>query len=320
MFKTNKNKIKQGLDKNKILNRISISDFLLSNFLMGLLVLFFYLILFLVFKNNFNALKIFIVLVCMLKIYIFFDNRATYDPSLLFEKTIRSKLTKIFNPTKIKKSEIVLEHFSDIGYYFNEDISFLNNLLLDNFLAFDNNRSLKRYISLFNSDDLLAKEFAKIITISYDDDFKEMNDKYKAQIVSDLFLNLIKLSLPKVIEYNRTNDKKIKFQIDKIFFRGETLDLKYIRIINKKLFKLMSDGSYSYSFQSPDILNIFMKDSFLNKCSSVVTIESYVDLFREFNTLLELKYIETKKEYNNNEEFNVVKEKLFKKYDDIIEY
>lgn len=320
-IKNNQNNLQQRLDKKKMLNRITIPEFLISNTIFILMVFLFSLISTIIVGVNRDIFLTFLIIYSLValivKINLYMNNRVVYEYDILNKQTVWFKIIKIINPSIFKQTEKKLTYFSNIGYYFNEDISFIDKILLDNFLMFDNNISLKRYINLINSDGTLSKELSKIMIISNDYEFKLMNDKYKSQIISDLFLNLIKTSIPKIIEYNLNHDKKIKFELDAMYTDDAHADLENMRVINRKLFKLM--GEHNYSFQSPDILKIFMQDDFLNQCGSISEVENYVKLFREFNNQLEIKYNLNKEKEYSIEDVSEFKDKILKKYNLMIE-
>lgn len=314
------------LNKKKIRNTITLSEFFISKLLLlfltfGVLYLFFNIPL--VANNIFpkpltmkNIVIISLLFFLFENLFIVINNIQSYDLDVLDNITIKSKIVNIINPSRRKQSENIFNQFSEIGYYFNEDISFIEKNVLNGLLSFQDNDSLKKYIKLVTTDSQLSEQLSKIIMVSKDDEFKKIQDvETKSLIISEVFIDLVRLSIPKIIEYNQLNKKsKIEMTFDNYFTNDSHKDLEKLRISNRKLFKKLN--SENYSFTNPNILSIFTDNSILEKSKGLVEVDTYVFLFKKFNKHLE-DIITTKedmrlKKSNNN--VDSLKEIIIGKY------
>lgn len=285
------------LNKKKIRSTITLSELLISNLLLmvitfGIVYLFFRIPLITesILPEPLSLKDIGIISLLyfsFVKIYIIITNIQSYDLDVLDNITIKSKIVNIINPSRRKQSENIFNQFSEIGYYFNEDISFIEKNVLNGLLSFQDNVSLKKYIKLVTTDSQLSEQLSKIIMVSKDDEFKKIQDiETKSLIISEVFIDLVRMSIPKIIEYNQFNKKsKIEMTFDNYFTNDSHKDLEKLRISNRKLFKKLN--SENYSFTNPNILSIFTDNSILEKSKGLVEVDTYVFLFKKFNKHLE---------------------------------
>lgn len=296
-LETNNDMKMPKLNKKKIKSTITLSELLISNLLImvitfGIVYLFCRapLITESILPKPLPLKDIVIIsLLCFsfVKIYSIIANIQSYDLDILDNITIKSKITNIINPSRRKQSENIFNQFSEIGYYFNEDISFIEKNIINGLLSFQDNTSLKKYIELVTTDSQLSEQLSKIIMVSKDIEFKKLQDvEIKSLVISEVFIDLVKLSIPKIIEYNQINEKsKIEMTFDNYYTNDLHKDLEKLRITNRKLFKKLN--SENYSFTNPDILNIFTNSSILEKSKGLAEVNTYVLIFKEFNKYLE---------------------------------
>ena len=315
-----------NLNSKKMKNRITLFEFLISN---TLLILFNFITVYpIVFiLNTLNMLSsglpnsqitlcAVIALIFIEKLLLYMYNTDPYYYVDLKKTNNKLKFINIINPNTRKNSEFVLENFSDIGYYFDEDISFIEKNTLNGLLSFRDNDSLKKYIKLVVTDSKLSEQLSKIVMISRDGDFKKIQDsEIKSLIISEVFVDLVKLSIPRIIEYNEINKKsKIEMTFDNYFTNDFHKDLEKLRVINRKLFKKFN--SENYSFSNPDILNIFTDTNILEKSKGLLEVNNYVFLLKELNGHLEdiinMKEDSRLKKLNSN--IDSLKEVIIGKY------
>lgn len=328
MSRKNNNKIHSNLNKKKMSDKVPLSDILISKLLLFTLSIpiCFYITIGLDLKLdilNFTIMLAFLILLFSFILGYVGLSELVYTPDVVHETNFLSKLTKILMPKGLKKEEKFLKQFKDIGYYFNEDTQFLEELVLENFVAFKDNKSLKNYINLINSDDSISKEYTKIITIANLPEVANLNTKDKAKITSDLFSKLIEVSIPKIIEYNN-NCKDESGKINIVLDKSDGIKV-FDKIRGYSYSMLCSIQDYFGEDTPPIILNILTIDNFLNTEKDIYNIDNYLALLIEFNKKLEIIY---NKNVKNNvtkkntikKSINDLKSEVFEKYAEIIEY
>lgn len=238
------------------------------------------------------------------------------ENDLLFKKSNIISLLNFFNPTYKKYTEKNLKLISDVGYYFDEDLSFLKKININSFISFYKNRDLQEYIVLLKSDTELSKEFAKIIMISKDTEFKNLDSSLQTKIISKTFAKFIKLSLEKIIDYN-INNKNSKIRLSIIF--PNVIDrIKILDYIKIDYIKKFNDLNVNYkNISDMDELSILLDDEILIDSMNPFGYGEYKDLVDTLiNKLtIRIKSLEEKKLSESN--IIELEEKIINKYDKI---
>lgn len=238
------------------------------------------------------------------------------ENDLLFKKSKIIKLLNFFNPTYKKYIEKNLKLISDVGYYFDEDLSFLKQTNINSFISFYGNRDLQKYIVLLKSDTELSKEFAKIIMISKDTEFKNLDSSLQTKIISKTLVKFIKLSLEKIIEYNG-NNKNSKIRLTILFPNG--IDrIKILDYIKIDYIKKFNDLNVNYkNISDIEELSILLDDEILINAMKPFGYSEYKDLvdilINKLTTRIER--LEEKKLLESN--IIELEEKIINKYKEI---